>query len=119
MFKRLQEKWKVSALRVLLIIATFAIGGSLTGYAGRKLLDGFGLERGAGWIILYILIVTILWPVSVLLVSVLTGQFRFFSGYIGKLGARVGIGKKAAVGSKQLAVRSKQHESYNIAGGRQ
>ena len=101
MFKRLQEKWNVSALRVLLIISTFAIGGSLTGYAGRKLLDGFGLERGAAWIILYILIVTILWPVSVLLVSVFTGQFRFFSGYIHKIGVRVGLGKKGARGRGQ------------------
>lgn len=108
MFKRLQEKWKVSALRVLLIIATFAIGGSLTGYAGRKLLDGIGVERGAGWIILYILIVTILWPISVLLVSIFTGQFRFFSGYIGKIGTRVGLGKKGAGGSKQ-------QDTYNIA----
>lgn len=115
MFKRLQEKWKVSALRVLLIILTFAIGGSLTGWAGRKLLDATGLERGAAWIVLYVLIVTVLWPVSVLIVSLLTGQFRFFSGYIGKLGARVGIGRKSAVGSKQLAVRSKQGETYNIS----
>ncbi len=115
MFKRLQEKWKVSALRVLLIIATFAIGGSLTGYAGRKLLDGIGVERGAGWIIIYILIVTVLWPVSVLLVSVLTGQFRFFSGYIGKIGSRVGLGKKQSVQSIQSSVHPQENTTYNIA----
>ena len=38
MLKKLQTKWKVSAVRLLLIIATFAIGGSLCGYSGRKLL---------------------------------------------------------------------------------
>ena len=49
MFKRLQEKWKVSALRVLLIILTFAIGGSLTGYAGRGVtnrISGVKLLQG-------------------------------------------------------------------------
>lgn len=115
MFKRLQEKWKVSALRVLLIIATFAIGGSLTGYAGRKLLDGAGLERGAVWIIVYILIVTILWPFSVLLVSLLTGQFRFFSGYIRKIGGRMGIGKQRANGRGQGAGGKGQGVTYQIA----
>lgn len=115
MLKRLQEKWKVSALRVLLIISTFAVGGSLTGYAGRRLLDGFGLERGVGWIILYILIVTILWPISVLLVSIFTGQFRFFSKYINKIGARVGLGRKYSVQSNQSSDLSKNAGSYNLA----
>jgi hypothetical protein len=44
MFKSLQQKWKVSGWRLLLILFTFAIGGSLTGLAGKKLMTVSGIE---------------------------------------------------------------------------
>jgi formyltetrahydrofolate-dependent phosphoribosylglycinamide formyltransferase len=95
MFDRLQQKWKVNGLQLLLILCTFAIGGSLTGYAGRKILNLLPLDRGAIWIVLYVIVVTILWPFAVLLVSIPFGQFRFFTGYLKKMGSRMGIsGKK-------------------------
>lgn len=105
MFERLQRKWKVNGLQLLLILCTFAIGGSLTGYAGRKLMNLFSIDTGWLWIIVYILLVTLLWPMAVLLVSVFFGQFRFFTGYLRKMGRRLGVGsKQLAVGSKQLAI---------------
>lgn len=94
MLKRLQQKWNVKPAQLVLIICTFAIGGSLTGYAGRKILNLFDLNQDWLWILLYVLLITILWPLSVILVSVPLGQFRFFNRYIHKLGSRVGIGKK-------------------------
>ncbi len=103
MFQRLQKKWKVNAVQLILIICTFAIGGSLTGYAGRKLLNVFTIEQRELWIILYILTVTILWPLAVLVVSIPFGQFRFFLKYIRKIGRRVGIG-----GSREFRVRSSE-----------
>lgn len=96
MFNRLQQKWKVSAGRVGLILCTFAIGGSLTGYAGRKLMDLFDIETRWLWVIVYILVVTVLWPLAVLLVSIPFGQFRFFTAYLKKMGARMGIGRSAS-----------------------
>lgn len=91
MFERLQKKWKVSGLRVLLILCTFAIGGSLTGFVGKKLMNLLDVEQRWLWIIVYIIIVTILWPIAVLLVSVFFGQFRFFTGYLKKMGKRMRI----------------------------
>ena len=78
MFQRLQQKWKVNGLQLVLILCTFAIGGSLTGLAGRKLMNFIAVERGWLWVVVYIILVTLLWPVSVLLVSVFFGQYRFF-----------------------------------------
>ena len=78
MFQRLQQKWKVNGLQLLLIICTFAIGGSLTGYAGRKLLNEFNIQQSWLWIVLYILLITLLWPLAVILVSIPFGQFSFF-----------------------------------------
>jgi formyltetrahydrofolate-dependent phosphoribosylglycinamide formyltransferase len=112
MLQRLQKKWKVNAVQLILIICTFAIGGSLTGYAGRKLLDVFAIEQRGLWIILYILVVTILWPLAVLLVSIPFGQFRFFLKYIRKIGMRVGIVRswESGVRSSELGVQSQEPE---------
>lgn len=94
MFERLQQKWKVSAWRLLLILVTFALGGSLCGYAGRRLLGLFDIKSGFIRIPLYILLVTLLWPLCVLLISIPLGQFSFFKSYIVKMGMRL-RGKKA------------------------
>lgn len=91
MFQRLQQKWKVNGLHLALILSTFAIGGSLTGFVGRKLMSLFPLEQGWLWIVVYILVVTIVWPFAVLLVSIPFGQYRFFTGYLKKMGKRMGI----------------------------
>ncbi len=85
MLKKLQQKWKVKGLQLVLIIATFAIGGSLCGYAGRKILLFFNINQGALWIISYILLITLLWPLSVILVSIPFGQLNFFRKYITKI----------------------------------
>ena len=89
MFERLQKKWKVGGTQLLLILCTFAIGGSLTGYVGRKLLNLLPLEEGVLWIILYIIVVTLIWPFAVLLISFFFGQYRFFVGYLRKMGVRM------------------------------
>jgi len=89
MFNKLKARWKVNTVSLVLVITTFALGGSLCGYAGRKLLLLTGLERGFIWILLYILLVTILWPVCVLLISIPLGQFTFFKNYIVKIGKRI------------------------------
>jgi formyltetrahydrofolate-dependent phosphoribosylglycinamide formyltransferase len=97
MFNRLKQKWKVNGLQLALIIITFGIGGSLTGYSGKKLLNLFNIDRGWLWIVIYILLICLLWPMAVLLISIPFGQYKFFIKYIKKIGKRIGIG------SRQLA----------------
>lgn len=110
MFDRLQKKWKVSGLQLALILCTFAIGGSLTGYAGRKLMGLLPVERGWLWVLIYIIIVTILWPMAVLLVSIAFGQFKFFTGYLKKMGKRMGMGGKQGVDSRESIGSSRESE---------
>ena len=98
MFNRLKQKWKVNGLQLALIIITFAIGGSLTGYIGRKLLNLFAIEKGWLWIVIYILLICLLWPLAVLLVSIPFGQYKFFNKYIKKIGKRIGITPKPPKG---------------------
>jgi len=89
MFEKLKSRWKVNGINLLLIIATFALGGSLCGYTGRKILLLTGLDEGITWVILYIILVTLLWPVCVLLISIPMGQFAFFKRYIIKIGKKM------------------------------
>jgi hypothetical protein len=52
-----------------------------------------GMEKGALWVVVYVLLVTILWPMAVILVSIPLGQFTFFKNYLSKVFARIS-GKK-------------------------
>jgi hypothetical protein len=96
MIKRLQKKWKVSGWRLLLVLVTFATGGSLTGWAGKKIMGYTGIEQPLVYFPLYIIMVTLIWPVMVILVSIPLGQYRFFKEYIWKLAGRLRSSKKGS-----------------------
>jgi hypothetical protein len=100
MFEKLRQKWKVNVFQLILILCTFAIGGSLTGYAGKKIINLLSIESDWLWTIIYILLVTIIWPVMVLIISVPFGQFRFFSNYTRKLGQKIGLLKQGKVNNQ-------------------
>ncbi len=93
MFEGLQQKWKVKSGQLALILCTFAIGGSMTGWVAKKIMNVLVIEQDWLWAVIYILLVTICWPLMVLVISVPFGQFRFFSRYIKKLGTRMGLVK--------------------------
>jgi formyltetrahydrofolate-dependent phosphoribosylglycinamide formyltransferase len=94
MFEKLKQRWKVNGVNLVLIIATFALGGSLCGFAGRKVLMQTGLEKGVLWIALYVLLITLLWPLCVLLISIPLGQFAFFKRYLIKVWSKISGAKK-------------------------
>ena len=100
MFEKLRQKWKVNVLQLVLILCTFAIGGSLTGYAAKKIMNSLSIEADWLWAIIYILLVTIIWPFMVLIISLPFGQFRFFYNYTRKLGQKVGLLKPGKVNNQ-------------------
>ncbi len=102
MFERLQKKWKVNGLQLALILCTFAIGGSATGFVGKKIMNVLAIQQDWLWAVIYILLVTIIWPLAVLIVSIPFGQFKFFTGYIKKMGEKMGLTKKGSeIGSRE------------------
>ncbi len=113
MFEKLKQHWKVNGINLALIITTFALGGSLCGYAGRKLLALTNIDKGVLWVVLYILLITLLWPLAVLLVSIPLGQFSFFKKYIFRVLRR--FGGKRKVGCGQLTDDSLTSKTINIA----
>ncbi|MGF2411299.1 phosphoribosylglycinamide formyltransferase [Ferruginibacter sp.] len=90
MFQKLKQRWKVNGINLVLIIATFAIGGSLCGRVSSWIITYLPVETKWIEILLFIIFCTILWPLSVLLVSFPLGQFAFFKKYIGKVFKRFG-----------------------------
>jgi len=95
MFERLRKKWKVGGLQLTLILLTFAIGGSATGFVGKKIMNALDIGLDWLWAVIYILLVTLIWPLAVLIVSIPFGQFRFFLSYIKKIGEKMGVVKRS------------------------
>lgn len=91
MLDKLQSKWGVSPLGLFLVICTFAIGGSLAGFLAKKVMNLLSVEQDWLYGICYLIAVTLLWPLSVITVSVFFGQFKFFSAYLRKLGRKFGL----------------------------
>lgn len=91
MFDKLKKKWKVKGWQLLFILCTFALGGSLTGFIGKKIMNLLAIEADWLWAIIYIFLITVLWPLMVLVVSIPFGQFRFFSDYTRRLGQKMGL----------------------------
>src|SRR6476659_5603098 len=95
MFQKLQQKWRLNGWQLFLVLFTFAVGGRLCGFLSKKILSLTQLEKGVAWVVIYIIIVTITWPLCVLAISLVTGQFIFFKKYISRIGLRLS-------GSKQV-----------------
>jgi len=107
MFSRLQQKWKVTGWQLTLILCTFALGGSLCGYFTRLLIQPIGIDNAFLYGTLYFILLTLLWPLCVLTISIPLGQYPFFRNYLRKMGSRFGLGK--------LPAEQPEHDHVNIA----
>lgn len=103
---KLQQKWGVGQVQFWLIMTTFALGGSLSGYLNKQILNLVFLEKNAAYWLIYPLLLTILWPISVIFVSFLTGQFSFFKGYLGRIWGRLSGGPSTMGANVQSTVAS-------------
>jgi len=103
MFKKLQERWKVNMWNLILIIATFALGGTSCGELSKALLKLWSDDKTFVWWVLYIILVTILWPFCVLLISIPFGQFKFFKNYIQRIAKKM-MGKKESEKNIQINI---------------
>lgn len=89
MLGNLQQRWKVNGVNLILVIFTFALGGSLCGYAGRKILELSPVEEEIFWVVTYLILITLLWPFCVLIISIPLGQFSFFKKYLMKVWTKI------------------------------
>lgn len=88
--QRLKKKWKVKSMgQLLLILCTFALGGTACGMVGRQIMHYIGPDHKGLWVLIYVLLITILWPMCVLVISIPLGQFNFFKHYLKRLGSKI------------------------------
>lgn len=97
MLENLKQRWNVTNAGLVAVMFTFALGGSLCGYAARKVLALTSIEQELLWTVVYLFFVTLLWPVCVLLVSIPLGQFSFFKTYIVKIWGQISGQKKSHI----------------------
>jgi len=116
MLKKLQDKWNVSGWRLVLILITFAVAGSLTGYAGKKIMGFTGIEAAGIYIPIYVVVVTLIWPLMVIVISVPMGQFVFFRGYLKKMGGRIRGKRKDQMNKEQGETINVQRSMFNKQG---
>lgn len=95
MLNKLQKRWKVNAFQLVLVLSVFTIGGSLSGWVGKRIMDLLHLQNRVLWLVVYIMVLTIIWPAMVFLVSIPFGQVRFFKKYIRKMAIRMRLIKNA------------------------
>jgi formyltetrahydrofolate-dependent phosphoribosylglycinamide formyltransferase len=113
MFSGLKKRWDVDGWRLLLILITFAVGGSATGYVGKLLMSFLQIETPWLYIIIYVLLVTTIWPLMVIMVSIVFGQFNFFRKYLRKMGSRIFGGRKKL--SNSFESPAIPHQKINLA----
>ncbi len=104
MFKQLQQKWKVTGWQLTLVLGTFALGGSLCGYLTRLIIQPLNIENAFLYGTLYFILLTLLWPICVLTISIPLGQFIFFRNYLRKMGSRFGMGKRPTEQTKDATL---------------
>ncbi len=93
MLQKLQARWKVNTINLLLILLTFALGGSTCARLAGYILKIYFDEKTFLWWVLYVVMVSGLWPICVLIISIPLGQFKFFKNYLQRIGQRM-TGKK-------------------------
>ena len=89
MFVKLKQKWQVGWLQFVLIFCTFALGGSSCAKLGSWLLSYMLTEKSVLYWIIYVPLVTLLWLICVLLISIPLGQFKFFSNYLKRIWSKI------------------------------
>ena len=92
MLEKLKQKWKVNGRELFLILCVFAITGTTAAWLTRQITSWLELESSSAWYwILKIAVLLVGYPLILIIVGALFGQFRFFSQFVLKM---FGIRKK-------------------------
>ena len=104
MLNKLQQKWHVSSLQLLLILCTFAVTGTTTAVISRYITGWGGFNESTFWLwklLLRIFMLVFGYQFILMIVAFFFGQFPFFWNYEKKILRRMGIMKP---GKAKLAI---------------
>lgn len=104
MLNKLQQKWSVSSIQLLLILCTFAVTGTSTAVISRYITGWVGFDEHTFWLwklLLRIFMLVFGYQVILMIVAFFFGQFPFFWNYEKKILRRMGVIKP---GQAKLAI---------------
>jgi formyltetrahydrofolate-dependent phosphoribosylglycinamide formyltransferase len=88
MLQRLQQKWKVGPVQLVLILCVFAITGTTTAYISKAITSWVGFTDATHWgpkLLVRLAVLVFGYQIILLCVAFLFGQFSFFWNYERKL----------------------------------
>lgn len=92
MLKRLQEHWGINGIRFIMVMIVFAITGTLTAWVSREITTWIPASAySALWWFLKSLVFIIGYPLILIIIATLLGQFAFFWKFEKKLLRRLGF----------------------------
>lgn len=94
MLNKLQQKWNVSSVQLLLILCTFAVTGTSTAVISRYITGWVGFDEYTFWLwklLLRIFMLVFGYQVILMIVAFFFGQFPFFWNYEKKILRRMGV----------------------------
>jgi hypothetical protein len=95
--KKLKERWGITTFyQLLLIIAVFAINGSLSARISSYLMTFIGInENNTHWLVYYLLLIVLVLPIYPFLLmgfGYLFGQSKFFFPFGKRMLSKIGLG---------------------------
>ena len=102
-FKKLQDRWGVSATRVLLILLVFALTGTTVLFIKSPILNFIVGENEKTWVhsVIYFILILPIYNIILLMYGTLFGQFKFFWEFEKKFFNRIFNRKKKTKSSVQ------------------
>ncbi len=97
-FARLQERWGVSAFRVVIILIVFALTGTTVLFIKAPILDFIVGENQKNWLhsVIYFILILPIYNILLLIYGAIFGQFSFFWEFEKKFFKRLFFRKKSA-----------------------
>ncbi len=96
MIKRLQEHWGINGIRFLMVMIVFAITGTLTAWISREITSWIPAGNySLLWWVLKLIVFLIGYPLILIIIATLLGQFEFFWRFEKKLLRRFGLFRPA------------------------
>ncbi len=89
--RKLQDRWGVSASRVLIILLVFALTGTTVLFIKTPILDVIVGENEKNWVhsTIYFILILPIYNILLLVYGALFGQFRFFWNFEKKFFNRI------------------------------
>ncbi|HEY0067156.1 MAG TPA: phosphoribosylglycinamide formyltransferase [Flavisolibacter sp.] len=111
MLQRLQQKWKVGPVQLVLILCVFAITGTTTAYISKAITSWVGFTDATHWgpkLLVRLAVLIFGYQIILLCVAFLFGQFSFFWRYERKLLVRMRVLRERTTDDRQPITDDRQ-----------